>query len=106
MAPRDIAEVAVAHLLSTGWSGRTVQVSMGPWTSPGTRPRHRDHGYESSGARQRVDDAQLRDMLTTAGMSSGRAEAVLAMSTGVREPGGGQFETLWSGRYLHDLTAG
>lgn len=38
VAPRDIAEVAVTRLLSTEWSGRHVQASTAPPTSPGRRP--------------------------------------------------------------------
>jgi uncharacterized protein YbjT (DUF2867 family) len=86
VAPRDIAEVAVTRLLSDGWSGRQVQAVHGPadlsWADAAA--------IVSEATRQpvraeRVDDDEMRKMLAGAGMSDGLVEAVMGMSTGMRD---------------------
>lgn len=86
VAPRDIAEVAVTRLLSTEWTGRHVQAVHGPtdltWTQAAKiitdatgRPVHVE----------RIEDNQMRDLLRGAGMTVALADAVIGMSTGLRD---------------------
>ncbi|MEU7040325.1 NAD(P)H-binding protein [Streptomyces varsoviensis] len=86
VAPRDIAEVAAARLLAPDWSGRCVQAVHGPadltWrqvagilTAATGRPIRAE----------RISDDAMRGLLRQAGMTDGLAEAVLGMSTGLRE---------------------
>lgn len=86
VAPRDIAEVAVTRLLNQDWSGRHVRAVHGPadltWrqaaeivsTATGTPVRAR-----------RITDEAMRDQLLGSGMPPALADAVLGMSTGLRE---------------------
>ncbi|KOG91096.1 NmrA family transcriptional regulator [Streptomyces varsoviensis] len=86
VAPRDIAEVAAARLLASDWSGRRVQAVHGPadltWrqvagiltAAPGRPVRA-----------ERISDDAMRGLLRQAGMTDGLVEAVLGMSTGLRE---------------------
>ncbi len=86
VAPRDVAEVAVTRLLSGAWSGRCVQAVHGP----------RDLTWRQAAAIvsevtgralsvERVADELLRDQLRAAGMGEPAVEAVLGMSTGMRD---------------------
>lgn len=86
VAPRDIAEVAATLLLNPAWSGRNVQAVHGPadltWRDVATiltsalgRPV----------AAERITDEAMRQQLLSAGMPPGLADAVLGMSTGLRE---------------------
>lgn len=86
VAPRDIAEAAALTLLSDGWSGHRVQAVHGP----------RDLSWRDAAeilARvlrrpvraERIADAEQREGLLAAGMPEGLAEAVLGMSTGLRD---------------------
>ncbi|MFE9407936.1 NAD(P)H-binding protein [Streptomyces sp. NPDC006704] len=86
VAPRDIAEVAVGRLLSPAWSGRCVQAVHGPadltWHQVAgilTAATGRRIGLE------RVTDDAMRAQLRRAGMTEGLVEAVIGMSTGLRE---------------------
>ncbi|MBT2471262.1 NAD(P)H-binding protein [Streptomyces sp. ISL-66] len=86
VAPRDIAEVAVTRLLSPAWSGRCVQAVHGPddltWRQVAdilTAATGRPIGVE------RITDNAMRTQLRQAGMTDGLVEAVLGMSTGLRE---------------------
>lgn len=86
VAPRDIAEVAAARLLSPAWSGRCVQAVHGPadltWSQVAeilTAATGRPVGVE------RITDEAMRAQLRRAGMTDGLVEAVLGMSTGMRE---------------------
>ncbi|KOU39454.1 NAD(P)H-binding protein [Streptomyces sp. WM6378] len=86
VAPRDIAEVAATRLLSPAWSGRRVQAVHGPadltWHQVAavlTAATGRKISVE-----QITDDA-MRTQLRRAGMSDATVEAVLGMSTGLRE---------------------
>ncbi|MEV4775568.1 NAD(P)H-binding protein [Microbacterium sp. LWH12-1.2] len=86
VAPRDISDVAAGLLLSTSWSGRRVQAVHGPadlsWndvaailaTERGTPVK----------AEQIADD-EMRRVYLSAGFSSSAAEALLGMSTGLRD---------------------
>ncbi|TMU98797.1 NAD(P)H-binding protein [Streptomyces sp. DASNCL29] len=86
VAPRDIAEVAATRLLSPDWSGRCVQAVHGPahltWRQVG------DILTAATGrpiAVERITDDAMRARLRQAGMVESLVEAVLGMSTGLRE---------------------
>ncbi|MFJ4478001.1 NmrA family NAD(P)-binding protein [Streptomyces xanthochromogenes] len=86
VAPRDIAEVAATRLLSSAWSGRSVQAVHGPadlsWHQVAeilTAATGRPIGVE------RITDDAMRAQLQSAGMPDGMVESVLGMSTGLRE---------------------
>lgn len=86
VAPRDIAEVAVTRLLSADWSGRCVQAVHGPadlsWrdvadivTAATGHPLRAD----------RIEDQEMHGMLQGVGMSEAQVDAILRMSTGIRD---------------------
>lgn len=86
VAPRDIAEVAALALLSDQWSGRRVQAVHGPedltWTQVAkilTEELGREVRVE------RIADKQMREQYLQAGMPPAMADAVLGMSTGLRD---------------------
>lgn len=86
VAPRDIAEVAAATLLSPSWSGRRVQAVHGPedlsWSEVSellTAELGRDIAVE------RIEDQRMREQLLAAGMPEPMADAMLGMSTGLRD---------------------
>ncbi|MFF4617619.1 NmrA family NAD(P)-binding protein [Nonomuraea jabiensis] len=86
VAPRDIAEVAAAVLLNPAWSGRHVRAVHGPadltWNDVASilstelgRPI----------TVEQISDQAMYDQYVQAGMPPGLAEAVLGMSTGLRD---------------------
>lgn len=86
VAPRDIAEVAVLRLLAGDWSGREVQAVHGPedlsWRQATAIVA------ESTGRplrAEQISDDEMREILRGAGMGDGLVEAVMGMSTGMRE---------------------
>ncbi|WP_432145753.1 NAD(P)H-binding protein [Streptomyces sp. bgisy084] len=86
VAPRDIAEVATTRLLSPTWSGRCVQAVHGPadltWRQVAkilTAATGRKISVE------RITDDAMRTQLRQAGMTDEAVEAMLGMSTGLRE---------------------
>lgn len=86
VAPRDIAEVAVTRLLSTHWSGRCVRAVHGSadltWTQAA------DTISVATGRKVRVEQISgdaMRDLLRQAGMTESLVEAVVGMSTGLRD---------------------
>ncbi|GLK15015.1 NAD(P)H-binding protein [Streptosporangium carneum] len=86
VAPADIAVVAASLLLRPGWSGRRVRAVHGP------RDLSWDDALAVVGdvlgrtvAAHRVDDDTMRATLADAGMPQARIEAVMGMSTGLRE---------------------
>ncbi|WP_019631420.1 NAD(P)H-binding protein [Actinomadura atramentaria] len=86
VAPRDIAEVAAALLLNRDWHGRRVQAVHGPedltWNDVAailTAELGRDV------AAVRIGDGEMFAQYLKAGMPSALAEAVLGMSTGLRD---------------------
>jgi uncharacterized protein YbjT (DUF2867 family) len=86
VAPRDIAEVAVSRLLSTGWSGRCVQAVHGP--ADLTWPQAAEIVSAATGHPLRVElvpDDAMREILRQAGMTDSLVEAVIGMSTGLRD---------------------
>lgn len=86
VAPRDIAEVAAVTLLNREWSGRRVQAVHGPedlsWAQVADLLA-RELGREVTA--ERIADDDLRRGLLAAGMPEAMAEAVLGMSTGLRD---------------------
>ncbi|MGW5373010.1 NAD(P)H-binding protein [Streptomyces sp. NPDC004009] len=86
VAPRDVAEVAVARLLSGGWSGRAVQAVHGP--ADLTWPQAAAVVSEATGRplrAERVGDDETRGLLRASGRPDGVVEAVMGMSTGLRD---------------------
>ncbi|MFE8946871.1 NAD(P)H-binding protein [Streptomyces sp. NPDC007856] len=86
VAPRDIAEVATTRLLSTDWSGRCVQAVHGP--ADLTWPQAAEIVSAAIGRpfrAERVSDDAMRNLLRTSGMTDGLVEAVMGMSTGLRD---------------------
>lgn len=86
VAPRDIAEVAVLQLLSQDWSGRVVRAVHGPedlsWAgAAAVIGAAIDRGVRA----EQIPDEQMRSALRASGMGDGLVEAVLGMSTGLRE---------------------
>jgi uncharacterized protein YbjT (DUF2867 family) len=86
VAPRDIAEVAVSRLLSDGWSGRRVQAVHGPvdlsWAQVAAIVTDATgHPVRA----ERITDDEMRGLLAGYGMSDGLVEAVMGMSTGMRD---------------------
>jgi uncharacterized protein YbjT (DUF2867 family) len=86
VAPRDIADTAVGLLLNPDLTGRTVRAVHGP----------ADLTWEQAAAvitevtgrpvrAERVPDERMREVLAGAGMGPGSVEAVMGMSTGLRE---------------------
>jgi len=86
VAPRDIAEVAVARLLNTQWSGRTVQAVHGPadltWSEAAEIV---SVAIGRTVQVQRISDEAMRAQLLGAGMTEGLVDAVIGMSTGLRD---------------------
>ncbi|MCC5481158.1 NmrA family NAD(P)-binding protein [Streptomyces barringtoniae] len=86
VAPRDIGEVAVTRLLSTDWSGRCIQAVHGP--ADLTWPQAAEIVSAAIGRplrAERVSDDAMRSLLRTSGMADGLVEAVVGMSTGLRD---------------------
>lgn len=86
VAPADIAQVATSWLLRSDWSGRKVQAVHGP----------EDLSWDDALAivseatgrtvrATRVSDDEMRAVLGDAGMRPRQVEAVLGMSTGLRD---------------------
>lgn len=84
--PRDIAEVAALRLLNPDWSGRVVQAVHGP----------QDLSWAQACAivsdvlgrpvtAQRIADETMREQLREAGLTAAAVQAVVGMSTGLRE---------------------
>lgn len=86
VAPRDIAEVAALRLLNRDWSGHRVHAVHGPedlsWSEVATLLTE-ETGRTVSAVR--VSDAEMRRRNIDAGMPAAMADAVLGMSTGLRD---------------------
>ncbi|MCS0639210.1 NAD(P)H-binding protein [Streptomyces sp. LP05-1] len=86
VAPRDIAEVAALRLLSGHWTGCHVRAVHGPEDLSWERAA--EIVSEATGRpvrAERVPDDTMRAMLGSAGLTGAQAEAVLGMSTGLRD---------------------
>ncbi|MCE7483510.1 NAD(P)H-binding protein [Microbacterium profundi] len=86
VAPRDIAEVAALTLLNSEWTGHRVQAVHGPedlsWSQVAgilTQELGRDVVVE------RIADEEMRQQYVDARMPAAMADAVLGMSTGLRD---------------------
>ncbi|MCS3844584.1 NAD(P)H-binding protein [Microbacterium sp. AK031] len=86
VAPRDIAEVAALTLLNREWAGHRVQAVHGPedlsWSQVAgilTQELGRDVTVE------RIADEEMLQQYVDAGMPAAMADAVLGMSTGLRD---------------------
>ena len=84
--PRDIGDIVAARLLSTTWSGRQVEAVHGP----------RDLSFADVAAvlgevldrpfrAEHIADDDLRAALRSAGMGDKQADAIVKMSSGLRE---------------------
>lgn len=86
VAPRDIAEVAAMTLLNSAWAGRRVQAIHGPADLSWSQVTHvltEELGHEIDV--ERIADEVMRDQYLDAGMPPAMADAVLGMSTGLRD---------------------
>lgn len=86
VAPRDIAEVAAGRLLNPDWSGRVVQAVHGP--ADLTWPQAAEIVSAATGTPftvERIADDEMADVLRGSGMGEGLVQAVLGMSTGLRD---------------------
>ncbi|WP_407357876.1 NAD(P)H-binding protein [Microbacterium sp. LTA6] len=86
VAPRDIADVAAGLLLSTSWSGRRVQAVHGPadlsWNDVAAILAS-ERGTPVKA--EQIADDEMRRIYLSAGISQSAAEALLGMSTGLRD---------------------
>lgn len=86
VAPRDIAEVAALTLVGREWAGHRVQAAHGPedlsWSKVAEILTH-ELGREV--VVERISDAEMRRQYLDAGMPEAMADAVLGMSTGLRD---------------------
>lgn len=86
VAPRDIAEVAATTLLNPTWHGRRVQAVHGPqdlsWNDVAELLSHLTGRPVRA---ELVSDELMRQRYLTAGMPPAMADAVLGMSTGLRD---------------------
>ncbi len=84
--PRDIGDVAAARLLSRSWSGREVQAVHGPEHLTYERAAAIVGAVTARTVRaeQILDDA-MRDNLRAGGLGKAQVEAIMGMSTGLRE---------------------
>lgn len=86
VAPRDIAEVAALTLLNAEWRGRRVQAVHGPedlsWNDIAAILTV--HVGREVTVKQ-ISDSAMRDQYLAAGMPPKMADAVLGMSTGIRD---------------------
>lgn len=86
VAPRDIAEIAALTLLNREWTGRRVQAVHGPadlsWSQV-AKILEQELGREVTV--ERISDEAMRRGLIEVGMPEAMADAVLGMSTGLRD---------------------
>ncbi|WP_232004607.1 NAD(P)H-binding protein [Propionibacterium freudenreichii] len=86
VAPRDIAEVAALTLLNPSWRGRRAQAVHGPkdlsWREVAKiLSAQVNHVVDV----EQINDMTMRENYRAAGMPAKMADAVLAMSTGLRD---------------------
>lgn len=86
VAPRDIADIAALTLLNPDWRGHRVQAVHGPrdltWNDVAAiLSRRLNYPVRV----EQISDRQMRERYLEAGMPPGMADAVLGMSTGLRD---------------------
>ena len=86
VAPRDIAEVASLTLLNTQWRGRRVHAVHGPqdlsWRQVAeTLTAHVGHPVQA----EQITDTEMLQRYLAVGMPPMMADAILGMSTGLRD---------------------
>ena len=86
VAPRDIADVAVGRLLNPDWSGRVVQAVHGPtdltWKQAAAVIAEVTELHVIA---ERVSDDAMRETLAGVGLGDKVIEAIMGMSTGLRD---------------------
>lgn len=86
VAPRDIAEVAVTRLLSAEWDGRQVQAVHGPQDLTWEQVSGIVSAATGRPLRvERISDDAMRSGLRESGMPDAFVEAMMGMSTGMRD---------------------
>ena len=84
--PRDIGDVAAARLLSTEWSGRTVQAVHGPEDLSYAQVAEIVGSVTGRPLRaEQIPDDAMRAALRGAGLPDATVESILGMSIGLRE---------------------
>jgi uncharacterized protein YbjT (DUF2867 family) len=84
--PRDIGDVATARLLATDWSGRQVQAVHGPEHLSYAQVAKVVSRVTGRALRaEQIPDDQMRAALRGVGLGDPQVEAILGMSTGLRE---------------------
>ncbi|OZM73763.1 NmrA family transcriptional regulator [Amycolatopsis antarctica] len=84
--PRDIGDIVAARLLHTGWSGRRVEAVHGPADltfAEAAAILRRVTGRPFRA--ERIADEDLHTALVTAGLSDKQADAIVRMSSGLRD---------------------
>ena len=86
VSPRDIAEVAALTLLNPSWHGHRVQAVHGPqdlsWNDVAALLTDLTGRHVQA---EQISDDLMRQQYLTAGMPPAMADAVLGMSTGLRD---------------------
>lgn len=86
VAPRDIAEVATLRLLNSAWSGHRIQAVHGPQDLSWQQVAEILSVQVGHPVRvEQISDEAMREQYLTAGMPPAMADAVLGMSTGLRD---------------------
>ncbi|MGY2002589.1 NmrA family NAD(P)-binding protein [Blastococcus sp. SYSU DS1024] len=84
--PRDVGDVAAVRLLSTAWTGRHVQAVHGPEDLSWAQVAAVVSAATGRSVRaERVPDDAIRSGLRAAGLTDPQVEAILGMSTGLRD---------------------
>ena len=86
VAPRDVAEVASLIMLNGRWQGHRVQAVHGPQDLSWPQVSEILTAQVGHSVRvEQISDATMRQQYLKAGMSAAMADAVLGMSTGLRD---------------------
>jgi len=86
VAPRDIAEVAALTLLAAQWHGRRVHAVHGPRDLSWRQVAETLTGRVGHPVRvEQISDDEMRGEYIAVGMTPKMADAVVGMSTGLRD---------------------